>query len=58
MRYLTGLFDGIAGMAPEDARLLSMSTLTEQGVMEVRQVACDRLLASRVEQKLQVCLQS
>ena len=43
-------------MAPEDARLLSMSTLTEQGVMEVRQVACDRLLASRVEQKLQVCL--
>ena len=34
-----------------------MSTLTEQGVMEVRQVACDRLLASRVEQKLQVRLQ-
>jgi len=31
-----------------------MSTLTEQGVMDVKQVACDRLLASRVEAKLQV----
>ena len=58
MRHLTGLYNGIAGMASEDARLLSMSTLTEEGVMEVRQVACDRLLATRVEQKLQVCLQS
>ena len=31
-----------------------MSTLTEEGVMAVKQVACDRLLASRVEAKLQV----
>ena len=31
-----------------------MSTLTEQGVMDVKQIACDRLLASRVEAKLQV----
>lgn len=35
-----------------------MSTLTEQGVMEVKQVACDRLLASRVEAKLQVCFRA
>lgn len=45
-----------AGVSPEDAKLLTMSTLTEQGVMEVKQVACDRLLASRVEAKLQVRL--
>lgn len=43
-----------AGVSPEDAKLLTMSTLTEQGVMEVKQIACDRLLASRVEAKLQV----
>lgn len=43
-----------AGVSPEDAKLLTMSTLTEQGVMDVKQVACDRLLASRVEAKLQV----
>lgn len=45
---------GCAGVSPEDAKLLTMSTLTEQGVMDVKQVACDRLLASRVEAKLQV----
>ncbi len=33
-----------------------MSTLNEEGVMNVKQVACDRLLSSRVETKLQVCL--
>ena len=31
-----------------------MSTLSEEGVMAVKQTCCDRLLASRVEQKLQV----
>lgn len=31
-----------------------MSTLNEEGVMHVKQVACDRLLSSRVENKLQV----
>jgi hypothetical protein len=30
-----------------------MSTLREEGVMDVKQTACDQLLASRVEQKLQ-----
>ena len=30
-----------------------MSTLREEGVMAVKQAACDQLLASRVEQKLQ-----
>lgn len=34
--------------------LVSMSTLTEVGVMEVKQAACDRLLNSRVELKLKV----
>lgn len=29
-----------------------MSTLTEVGVMEVRNDACDQLLSSRVEQKV------
>ncbi len=37
-----------------EAKLLKMSTLTEEGVMDVKQLACDRLLASRVEMKLQV----
>lgn len=35
-------------------QLLTMSTLNEEGVMDVKQVACERLLASRVEAKLQV----
>lgn len=39
-------------MADEEKTLLSMSTLTEEGVMDVKQVACDRLLTSRVERKL------
>lgn len=33
-----------------------MSTLTEDGISHVKQVACDRLLASRVEVKLKVGL--
>jgi hypothetical protein len=32
-----------------------MSTLTEDGISAVKQVACDRLLSSRVEVKLKVC---
>ena len=39
---------------PEEAQLHVMSTLTEEGVMSVKHAACDRLLASRVEAKLQV----
>lgn len=41
-------------MDAEEAQLHVMSTLTEEGVMAVKQAACDRLLASRVETKLQV----
>ena len=48
----------VAGIPPpegsDDAQLLTMSTLNEDGVMNVKQVACDRLLSSRVETKLQV----
>ena len=39
----------------DEAELHTMSTLTEEGVMTVKQSACDRLLSSRVEMKLQVC---
>lgn len=49
---------GGAGIPPpagtDDSKLLTMSTLNEEGVMHVKQVACDRLLSSRVENKLQV----
>lgn len=49
---------GCAGIPPaegsDEAELLTMSTLNEEGVMNVKQVACDRLLSSRVETKLQV----
>ena len=37
-----------------EAALLKMSTLSEEGVMEVKQIACDRLLSSRVEMKMKV----
>ena len=40
-------------MPAAEGRLLQMSTLREEGVMAVKQTACDQLLASRVEQKLQ-----
>ncbi len=33
---------------------VTMSTLTEDGISHVKQVACDRLLSSRVEVKLKV----
>lgn len=42
--------------ALEEAKLLSMSTLNEDGVMDVKQTACERLLTSRVEVKMQVGL--
>ena len=49
---------GCSGLeeVPEEPYVLYMSTLTEAGVMAVKQTACDRLLASRVEMKLQVGL--
>lgn len=54
------LISASAGIPPpegsDDAQLLTMSTLNEEGVMNVKQVACDRLLSSRVETKLQVNL--
>jgi nucleolar GTP-binding protein len=40
-----------AGDGGESA-LLTMSTLTEEGVMAVKQTACDRLLNFRVELKV------
>lgn len=36
----------------EEEELPCMSTLSEEGVMEVKRVCCDKLLAARVEQKL------
>ena len=42
--------------ALQEAKLLSMSTLNEDGVMDVKQTACERLLTSRVEVKMQVGL--
>ncbi|GAB4823643.1 hypothetical protein N2152v2_010689 [Parachlorella kessleri] len=46
-----GVMAGDAGGDAETA-LVTMSTLTEEGVGAVKQVACDRLLNSRVEIKL------
>jgi nucleolar GTP-binding protein len=42
----------VAGAEDLSQTLLSMSTLTEEGVSAVKSAACDRLLASRVEVKL------
>ena len=42
--------------ALQEVKLLSMSTLNEEGVMDVKQTACERLLTSRVEVKMQVGL--
>ena len=36
----------------DDEELPCMSTLSEEGVMDVKRVCCDKLLAARVEQKL------
>ena len=41
-------------MTEAEAQVMSMSTLTEEGVMAVKLAACERLLASRVELKMQV----
>jgi hypothetical protein len=47
------LFAGAAAAAgAEESALLTMSTLTEDGVMAVKQTACDRLLNFRVELKV------
>lgn len=40
---------------PPPSPQVTMSTLTEDGIAHVKQVACDRLLSSRVEVKLKVC---
>uniref|UniRef100_A0A914XAA0 Nucleolar GTP-binding protein 1 n=1 Tax=Plectus sambesii TaxID=2011161 RepID=A0A914XAA0_9BILA len=37
----------------EGVHIMEMSTITQEGVMEFRNEACDRLLAQRVETKLQ-----
>lgn len=42
----------IKSFEEEEIPVLHMSTLTEAGVIEVRNEACDRLLAHRVEMKL------
>lgn len=38
----------------EEQILLAMSTLSEEGVMDVKRIACDQLLSFRVEQKVRV----
>ncbi|KAL5987705.1 hypothetical protein ACLOJK_035456 [Asimina triloba] len=43
---------GQAGEANDDGILLSMSTLTEDGVIAVKNAACERLLNQRVEAKM------
>jgi hypothetical protein len=47
---------GGALLGPNEAEqtLITMSTLTEDGISAVKQLACDRLLSSRVEVKLKV----
>lgn len=35
-----------------NAKLMTMSTMTEEGIAEVKQTACDLLLSQRVEQKV------
>lgn len=42
----------IESMAGEGVEFIPMSTRTEEGVTQVKQSACDRLLAQRVEAKL------
>jgi hypothetical protein len=48
------LFAGGPVEAGEADAVLQMSTLSEAGVMDVRQLACERLLNSRVELKVKV----
>jgi len=40
-------------MASESHELLAISNITDEGVMEVKQAACDKLLEHRVETKMQ-----
>lgn len=47
-----GVLAGGSGEAEAEAALVTMSTLTEQGILDVKQAACDRLLNTRVELKL------
>lgn len=42
-----------AEITEAEAQIMTMSTLNEEGVMAVKTAACERLLASRVEMKLQ-----
>ena len=42
----------IEEMKTEEAVVLNMSTLTEEGVMAVKNAACERLLDQRVEEKM------
>lgn len=44
--------DGDAAQEEEDGILMTMSTLSEEGVMSVKQVACEKLLNHRVEIKV------
>ncbi|XP_068604712.1 GTP-binding protein 4 [Brachionichthys hirsutus] len=41
-----------AGLSAEGISVIETSTLSEEGVMQVKTEACDRLLASRVETKM------
>ena len=45
-----------AEVTDAEAQVLTMSTLTEENVMAVKVAACERLLAARVEMKMQVRL--
>jgi len=42
----------LKSIATDGAEVTTMSTLTEEGVSVVKQIACDKLLAQRVETKL------
>ncbi|KAK9805965.1 hypothetical protein WJX73_009265 [Symbiochloris irregularis] len=44
---------GRAEVTEAEAQILTMSTLTEENVMAVKVAACERLLAARVEMKMQ-----
>ncbi|ROT76283.1 putative nucleolar GTP-binding protein 1 [Penaeus vannamei] len=45
-------FNLISALEEEKIPILEMSTLTQDGVMEVKKEACDRLLAQRVDLKM------
>ena len=51
-----GMVDGLSDGG--DEVLLTMSTLAEQNIGHVKEVACERLLAARVEQKLRTRAQT